>query len=192
MKNLSNINKTYKSLLRIAGISILITILFIPISLANDESDSILRPNQTVITKNVIKENYLQDIKSIGNFETDLIDKDPQEIVKNIVNISKKYNIDINNLSDTINEEDDDWANENIITQSPDKEKILLISFTGKITIKDTIDLYKLGIAPYSRISGNTIIAKVKAENIEKLKSYGTIQKSSDLLIIPMKKLMIW
>ncbi len=66
---------------------------------------------------------------------------DPQEIAKNIENISKKYNIDIDNVFETIGEENDNWYDENIIIRVPDEEKILLIGFAGKITINDTINL---------------------------------------------------
>lgn len=167
--------KNHFEAVRIICFSILIIISLTSVSFANDKSVFEISNSQSSINKNSIKEIYYPD-KSFEKLKTDLVDTNPQEIAKNIENISKKYNIDINNVSKTISGENADWPNENIVIRSPYEEKILLISFAGNITIKDTIDLYKLGFTPYSRISGNTI-AKLKAENIEKLRSYPFINK---------------
>ncbi len=143
-------------------------------SLANDTFDNITssNSNQRIINKNVIKENYFPEIKSFDAFSAN-----PQGIAENIENISNKYNIYVNNISENISEKSNDDIDEDIIIQSPYEEKILLIKFSGKITIKDILDFYKSGITSYHQVSRNTIIAKVRAENIEKLKNFPFIGK---------------
>lgn len=165
--------KSYEKAVRIICFSILIVLFSISVSLANDKYDvKFSTLDKILVNKNVINENYPQDTKSIEVFNADLIDTDPQEIAKNIEDISKKYNIDINNISEDISERNNEVFNEDIIVQSPDEEKILLIRLSGKITIKDIIDFYKSGINLYHPVSKNTLIVGIEARNITKLKSY--------------------
>ncbi len=189
--------KSFKLKAETIGFSILIILFLSSMSSANDKSDIIeyLNSNQSDIKKNVIKENYFQDTKSYEIFETDLIDMNPQEIAKNIENISKKYNIDINNISENIAERNNDVFNEDIIDQSFDEEKTLLIRLSGEITIKDIIDFYKSGINLYYPASKNTVIVRIKAGNITKLKSYpfisGIREYKEDDKIKPSDKIRI-
>ncbi len=161
-------------ILGIITFSILI-LLFLKSTFATDNKSGnveTLNSNQSIINKSVIKEKYPPDTKLFEIFNNDLVDTNPQEIAKNIEDISKKYNIDINNVSENITGEYNNGFNEDIITQSPDEEKILLIRFSGKMTIKNIIDFYRSGIDLYYPVSRNTVIVKIKAENITKLRSY--------------------
>lgn len=127
--------KSDEQILMILGFSTILLLFLTSVSLASDESDNINFSNQSNINTNVIKENYSPDTKSIEVFDADLVDMDPREIANNIENISNKYNIDINNISENIAERNSEMFNEDIIVQSPDEEKILLIRLSGKITI---------------------------------------------------------
>lgn len=107
--------KSDEQILMILGFSTILLLFLTSVSLASDESDNINFSNQSNINTNVIKENYSPDTKSIEVFDADLVDMDPREIANNIENISNKYNIDINNISENIAERNSEMFNEDII-----------------------------------------------------------------------------
>lgn len=157
--------------LKLIWYPIMILLILTSVVSATDKSIS----DQNTINDSHIKQIYPTDIEILENFENELIDMEPQEIAKNIEIFSNKYKVD-NTAFENIPYEKNTFRDDEVDVYSSSDEIIALVKFSGKINIKNLIELYKLGVTPYSLESKNTILAKVKTENVEKLRSYSFIK----------------